>query len=226
MYYDIHKDVEAFSTERHEELPYFVLQPHQTHTANVAVITDPQTTREDLYDIDALVTNIPDFAIGVRTADCVPVLLYDPVSHAIAAIHSGWKGTVQRIVERTVSTMQSEYGTSPSDLLAVIGPCISVDSFQVGAEVVEQFRQAGFPIEIIHRYDGAPATEPLDMRGGHHIDLWESNRWLLCQSGVKAENIQIAGIDTFTDQRYFSARREGNQKTKRIINVIKYVENK
>ena len=90
--YNLGEGVEAFTTRRDSVLPYPVIQPHQTHSANVAVIDRPDYSREELEGVDALVTNLKNVAIGVRTADCIPVLLYDPVSRCVGAAHSGWRG--------------------------------------------------------------------------------------------------------------------------------------
>ena len=97
LYYSLGPGVEAFTTRRDSALPYPVIQGHQVHGSRVAIVDRPDMTSEDLEGHDALVTNLPGVSIGVRTADCVPILLYDPVKRVIAAIHSGWKGTVQMI---------------------------------------------------------------------------------------------------------------------------------
>ena len=219
MKYDIAENVIAFSTERDEELPFYVVQPHQVHGTVIKEVTEPMTTREQLEGVDALMTDVPGVAISVRTADCIPVLLYDPVHKAIAAVHDGWRGTVQRLSQKVIAVMQSRYGTVPSDLKAVIGPGIGPESFQVGQEVADAFASAGFPMDQILKDCGPKApTAQNPMAGGLHIDLWRANQWLLEQSGVKS--IQIAGICTYKNDRYFSARREGT-KCGRIINCIK-----
>lgn len=224
MKYRLHPDVEAFSTEIGEELPYAVLQPHQTHTANVRIVATPDTPRESLQGVDALITPLADFAIGVRTADCVPVLLYDPVQKIIAAIHAGWRGTVQHISRHTLTLMHDSFGCQPADIHAVIGPSIGPDNFQVGTELVEAFAQAGFPLDLIHT-DRGPRQEG-SMAGGHHLDLWAANHWLLCQSGLLLQNIQVAGICTYAHHdRFYSARHDGNLHERRIINSIKRITN-
>ena len=216
--YDLGPGVEAFSTERDAALPYPVIQGHQVHGSRVAVVDRPGMTREELEGYDAFVTNLPGVAIGVRTADCVPVLLHDPVRRAVAAVHAGWKGTVLHIVQAAVDALRQEYGCSPSDLKAIIGPSIGPDSFQVGEEVAAKFKDAGFSMDEIWSFRGAGDGSP--MSGGHHVDLWKANRWLLEQAGVPRENIQTAGIDTYTAEAFFSARREGTA-CGRIINAIK-----
>jgi YfiH family protein len=214
--------VEAFSTEREAELPYYVVQPHQVHGTEIREVLDPLTTREQLEGVDALVTNVPGVAISVRTADCIPVLLYDPVHKAVAAVHAGWRGTVQHISCKVIDRMRELYGTDAASLKAVIGPGIGPESFQVGQEVVDAFASAGFPMEQILKDCGPKApTADNPMAGGLHIDLWRANEWLLEQSGVQPQNIQVSDICTYKENdRFYSARREG-AKCGRIINVIK-----
>lgn len=219
LYYDVALGkVEAFSTYRDSELPYHVVTGHQIHGTEIAVVTDPDTDRGDLEGYDALITNLRGCAIGVRTADCIPVLLYDAVNEAVAAIHSGWKGTLKRISQKTVQKMKAVYGTDPANLKAVIGPGICRKCFQVGEEVVQLFGDEGFDLSRIYSWDG-PKQEA-SMAGGHHLDLIEANRLILAESGVKTENIRISGICTYEDTRFFSARREGTL-CGRVINSIK-----
>lgn len=215
--YQMGTGVEAFTTMRNAELPYPVVLGHQVHGVKVGVVDAQHCSAEDFEGYDALVTNLP-VAIGVKTADCIPILLYDPVHKAVAAIHSGWRGTVQKIALCAISKMVSTYHTDPQDLTAVIGPGIGMDSFQVGEEVSQSFKDAGIPSDICWRWDGAPDVG--SMRGGHHIDLKAANKWLLKGAGVLEENIFISDIDTFIDPRFFSARREGRD-CGRAITVIK-----
>ena len=222
MKYLIADGVLAFSTERGEELPFYVVQPHQVHGTVIKEVTDPFTTREELEGVDALITDVPGVAISVRTADCIPVLLYDPVHRAVAAVHDGWRGTVLRLSQKVIAEMHCRYGTNPADLKAVIGPGIGPESFQVGQEVVDAFALAGFPMEQILKDCGPKApTADNPMNGGLHIDLWKANQWLLEEVGVQASNIQVTGICTYiNNDRFYSARREGI-KCGRIINCIK-----
>ena len=218
LYYSLCLGVEAFTTRRDSVLPYPVIQGHQVHGSRVAIINRPDMTREDLEGYDAFITNLSGVAIGVRTADCVPVLLYDPKNRVIAAVHSGWKGTVQMISRKVIGIMEDSYGTKPEDLLAAIGPCIGFESFQVGEEVAAGFRDAGFPMDRIWQFMGPRGKKP--MEGGHHINLPEACRWILLEAGVGEKNIQVHAIDTFLDSSFFSARRDGIQ-CGRNINAIR-----
>lgn len=139
-----------------------VVMPHQVHGTEVFQLKHPapwEDMADDLEGVDALITDVKGVCIGVSTADCIPVLLYDEAHQAAAAIHAGWRGTVKRIAEETVRSMRDAFGTQPELLRAVIGPGISLASFEVGDEVYDQFRIAGFPIDrIARRY---PILPPL-----------------------------------------------------------------
>lgn len=213
LFYPIDKEFEAFTTMIGSELPYYVIQPHQIHGDRVEIVDRPNMTREDLEGVDAIMTNLIDFPIGVRTADCVPVLLYDPVKRAIAAVHSGWKGTVLRISQKTINEMILHYGTNPSDLRAVIGPCIGPEAFTVHDDVESAFSKAGFPMELISKQRN---------KDEFTIDLWKANKWILEKTGVQPANIHISGICTYTRHNdFYSARYEHNNKCGRNINVIR-----
>ena len=152
-----------------------------------------------LDNTDALVTDVRGVCIGVSTADCIPVLLYDPVQKVSAAVHAGWRGTVACIVVKTVQRLCQMYGSNPSDIRAVVGPGISLDNFEVGDEVYQQFAEAGFDMSAIsRRYDK------------WHIDLPECNRVQLLEAGLKEANIHASGICTYDNNNdFFSARRQG-----------------
>ena len=205
--YDLGPGVEAYSTRRDSVLPYPVILGHQVHGFRVAVVDRPDTKREELEGYDALVTARPGIAVGVHTADCVPILLYDPQRRVVAAVHSGWKGTVQRISQKVLFVMKQTFGCRPEDVRVAIGPAIGPASFQVGEEVVQFFKEQNFPLEDIWSF--SPGFSGVPMADGHHIDLFKANAWLLQEAGVPAACIQFAGIDSYTDPSFFSARREG-----------------
>ena len=139
LYYDLSDEVEAFSTNKEDATDFPVrLPPHQAHSALVRRVPQEQ---DDITGVDALITSERGLRIGVKTADCVPILLFDERQKAVAAIHSGWKGTVQNIIAATIGRMREEFATDPADLRAVIGPCIHLEAFEVGDEVYEKFRQ-------------------------------------------------------------------------------------
>ncbi len=194
-----------------------LVMPHQTHQTNVAAITPdfmtftPEQQTAYLEGIDAIMTDMKGVAIGVSTADCVPILVYDTRHHVAAAIHAGWRGTVQRIVEKAISAMGEKYGTNGSDCKAVIGPSISKESFEVGDEVYEMFRAQGFNSEQLYALHN----------GKWHIDLWECNRQQLMDKNIDAHNIHVAGICTYqSSNRFFSARKLGIQSGRLFSGII------
>ncbi len=185
---------------------WHLVYPHQTHGDVVKVIDDqwmeslsPAEKTMSLDGVDAVMTDLKEVCVGVSTADCIPVLLYDAAHHACCAVHAGWRGTVKRIVQKAVEAMFQVYGSQPSEIQAVIGPGISLRNFEVGDEVYQQFEEAGFDMQLIAR-----------RYGKWHIDLWEANRLTLLATGVKADRIQLSGICTYDRvDDFFSARRLG-----------------
>lgn len=190
--------------------PRVFVIPRQTHSTNVRVITDVPTP-EELQEIDAVVTHLKEFCLCVSTADCVPILLYDKVKQVIAAIHAGWRGTVGRIVEKTLGVMKLQYGTEGKDVIACIGPSISLESFEVGDEVYDAFAEAGFDMSRIAR-----------KYKKWHLDLWEANRMQLLAHGVLPENIEVANICTYQNyEDFFSARRLGIKSGRILSGIMK-----
>ena len=188
-----------------------LLMPHQVHLTQTAVIDEdfmtlpPSERRQRLEGVDALMTDMSGLCIGVSTADCIPLLLFDRSRRAVCAIHAGWRGTLRRIAERAVGQMTAAYGTRPADIIAQIGPGISLDSFEVGDEVYEAFRSENFPMELISR------KQPSD--GGSwrwHIDLPECNRRQLLATGIPDSQITLSNVCTYKQaDTFFSARRLG-----------------
>lgn len=192
-----------------------LILPHQVHGIESRQIAAPFfRLPEDvqamlLEGIDSLLTDVPGVCIGVSTADCIPILMYDPVRHVTAAVHAGWRGTLSRIVCKTVKDLRVCYDSRPADLRVVVGPGISLEAFEVGEEVYDHFAQAGFDMNTIAR----KYTK-------WHLDLPECNRQQLIQSGIRPEYILNSNVCTYhrTDL-FFSARRLGT-KSGRIFSGI------
>lgn len=184
--------------------------PRQTHTSCVVEIDEIPAS--ELKDTDALVTNKPGICICVQTADCVPVLLFDPEKRVIAAVHAGWRGTVKKIAAETVQKMVSLYNCDPAKIVAAIGPSISPAVYEVGSEVIEAVQQSIPNSEkVVHK----------KTNGKHHVDLWAANREVLVESGLKPENIEIAEECSFSDNdRFFSARKEGADTGRMVSGMI------
>jgi polyphenol oxidase len=151
---------------------------------------------------DGLMTNLAGVLLGIQTADCVPVLVVDVRQRAVAALHAGWRGTVARMVEHGIAAMRSEYGSSPEDLVAAVGPSIGACCYAVGDEV-----RHAFETEFAH------GGELLGMVNGEiRLDLWEANRRQLLEAGVGSEKITVlrhcsgCAVDGAGQRRYFSHR--------------------
>ncbi|MFV0419120.1 MAG: peptidoglycan editing factor PgeF [Dysgonomonas sp.] len=184
-----------------------IIVPHQTHDDKVLIIDDTFLRKTDLEKVqmlngvDALITNQRNICIGITTADCVPVLIYDSEKSILAAVHAGWKGTVSKIVGKTVIKMIEALGCTPDDLYIGIGPCISQQHFEVGDEVVDAFDRADFLLDDISYRNKET--------GKAHIDLQKANKLTLIETGISEKNIEEATLCTFANSdKFFSARRQ------------------
>jgi polyphenol oxidase len=181
----------------------------QVHGTRVICSDVPRPLETPHQKADAIVTNSSSITLFMRFADCVPILLFDPVRRVIAVAHAGWQGTVKKILEVTIATMRSQYGCSSLDIQAGIGPSICVDCYQVGPEVVHQVNST-FGMDasgLLKRYNG-----------NMHLDLWESNRLTLERCGVR--DIQAAGICTACNTVDWYSHRAENRKTGRFGAVM------
>jgi hypothetical protein len=195
------------------ELSQFVF-PRQTHSDHVEVVQQINPLPA-IPDTDALVTNQPGLFVCVQTADCVPILLYDPQKRVVAAIHAGWRGTVSKIVAKTVHRMTEEFGCSPDDVIAGIGPSIHMHDYEVGPEVVRSVKAS---------FSNWPALLKPSLNEGHgYFDLWEANKTILTDSGLAEENIEVIGLCSFEHSNlFYSARRDGTD-TGRMVSGISLV---
>jgi YfiH family protein len=144
-----------------------------------------------LGDGDALIENTPGRLIAVKTADCIPILIVDPRQHAVAAVHAGWRGTVQKIAARAVQDMQRRFSSRPDDLLVAIGPGIGKCCYEVGPEVAQQFAEF------------ADSTR--------RVDLSSANRRQVADSGVPLDHIYTTDLCTMCDSDFHSFRRDKRQ---------------
>jgi len=166
----------------------------QIHSAVGLVANQPGCAGEG----DALLTNCPGLRLSVRTADCYPILLADSKNRAVAAVHAGWRGAADEIVVKSIAKMRTQFGTSPADIVAAIGPGIGVCCYEVGAEVAQLF----------------------GLEGAGRVDLAAANRCQLIDAGVEEQHIDVLGGCTSCDAaRFYSFRREKEQ-AGRMISYI------
>jgi YfiH family protein len=170
----------------------------QVHSADHVFAKEPRRADEGYHKADIILTDRPMITLYMRFADCVPVLLYDPVRAVVGMVHAGWLGTVRGAARAAIEAMIAGYGSQPGDILAAIGPSIGVDHYEVGADVLQRV-DAAF---------GAEGSQLVEVRAGKsYLDLWAANRMQLSQAGVK--QIEVAGVCTacHTDD-WFSHRAE------------------
>ena len=171
----------------------------------------PRCLLDERAKFDALMTNLSGLALVVSTADCLPILIHDPVRRAAAAVHAGWRGTTKRIAARALGAMREAYGTDPSDCRAAIGPGIRGCCFEVDAAVTEAMA-ATLPDWGRH----AQANRP-----GHWLlDLAEVNRAILEAAGVRDDRIEDVGLCTSCRNDLFFSHRADKGQTGRMMNFI------
>ena len=186
----------------------------QIHSADVRVVKDLADAKDGNHKMDALVSAAEGVLLGVKTADCVPVLVGDTKTEAFAAIHAGWRGTVQSIVPKTIEKMRENYGIHPKDLICAIGSAATCKNYEIGQDVIDAFRE-NFP-NSQHLFTLTKENHAL-------IDLHTANKEQLVHVGVLPENIFTSPLCTMerTDL-FFSYRKEKKLygKTGRLMSVI------
>ncbi|MDR3564912.1 MAG: peptidoglycan editing factor PgeF [Negativicutes bacterium] len=188
----------------------------QVHSDKICVVEKQDAGRgADSYETaipgtDALITAVPDIPLMLFFADCVPVLIFDPVKRVVAISHAGWKGTVAKIAQKTVLMMQEKFATRPADCIAAIGPSIGPDSYEVDQPVIDAL-QASFP-----------EWEELVVPRGDRwlLDLWLTNRRQLEEIGVDGRNIEVSGVCTQCNPELFYSHRAEKGNTGRMGAII------
>jgi len=189
---------------------------NQVHGETIVNVDERNFHSLSTVQADALITNAPRIAIGVETADCVPVLLIDPKTPAVGAVHAGWRSTVLNIVGKTVGKMQSSFGSDPGRMIAAIGPAIGPECYEVDEPVMGPVR-AAFPFW----------NDVASPKGNNrwNLDLVKLNRLELLQAGLAAENIHSLGVCTSCRRdMFYSFRAEG--RTGRMLSVVMITNNK
>jgi YfiH family protein len=194
--------------------PYKLALAWQIHGDTIRLVRDDQDAGDSNEHADAVASDLANVLAGVKTADCVPVLLADPVAKAFAAVHAGWRGTLQSIVVKAIDKMTEAFGTDPQNLLAAIGPAASGRCYEVGQDVIDAF--------VENFEDGQKYFQPT--KPDHaFVDLHRANHDQLSGSGVKPENIFTAPFCTISHiDLFFSYRIEKKRfgRTGRLLSVI------
>ena len=183
----------------------------QVHSNRVHIIEDAPG-RQEPWEGDAIATRIRDMALAVQTADCLPVLIADPVNLAVAAVHSGWRGTLSRILLHTIQEMRRSFGSDPGRLLAAVGPGIRACCYEVGAEVAHLF-DAQYPASCLAKPSKTQA-------GKYLLDLVRALEIQLDSAGVRPENrYDLHACTRCNTKEFFSYRAEGPA-TGRLMSII------
>jgi hypothetical protein len=203
----------------------------QVHGANVVAIRRGGAVPSGRPEADVLVSNDADVALAVRAADCVPLLIADPRTGAVGAVHAGWRGTAAGAATAAVRALTREFDAQPHDLIAAIGPAIGPCCYEVGSELVDAFAAAAHPRHLIDRWFvhgpaegghyGRTFLRGSRARGKLRLDVAGANRDQLVLAGVLEENIHIAGLCTAMHLDVLTSFRAEKEKAGRIAGVIK-----
>lgn len=189
-----------------------IVTAQQLHTDAIAVVTAEEIGRgaqvynEAIEATDSLITNVPEIPLILFFADCVPVLIVDPVQRAVGVVHAGWKGTVAKIAQKTILAMQANFGTSPQNCLAAIAPSIGPCCYIVDDVVISKLKKQFANWEELVK----PAGDKW------YFDLWNANLIQLEQIGVKSSNIVVSGVCTACNHELFFSYRKENGRTGRM----------
>ncbi len=189
-----------------------VVTAHQVHSNNVHVVHDLSASLTGECEADAFITSLPGVFLGVKTADCLPILVADPVRRVVAAIHAGWRGTVAGVVATTINTMAQGYQTHPSDCWAVLGPCACERCYEVQTDVTRTFDKV---------FKDAKFYKWIKPNESAYLDLKNANRSELIRMGLKAEQIEVLPHCTIhQNQDFFSNRLEGQGNTVKVGRML------
>jgi len=189
--------------------PASIYDVWQVHGVEVVIAETPRIPDSPHLQADAILTDKPGLTLMMRFADCVPIMLYDPVRKATGIAHAGWMGTVRGTVRSAVEAMQRHYGSRPADIYAAIGPSIGPDHYEIGPDVVIQVKQAF----------GSYASRLLTVSGESiKFDLWAANRQILEHAGVR--HIEVAGLCTACHTEDWYSHRAEKGRTGRFGAII------
>jgi len=192
---------------------FSLIAPRQVHGDRVIILNQKGEKIGDLWveEGDALITRLPGYALSVFTADCLPILLFDPLPKAIGIVHTGWKGTARGLARKTVEKMREMFACRKENILAAMGPCIGPCCYEVDGPVKEVFLENGLPWDSLAFSRG---------RGKWSLDLYLANAFLLKEGGVKEENIRRVEFCTSCRPEAFYSYRGQRETRKRMLNYI------
>lgn len=195
----------------------------QVHKDRVRVATSADRGmgihRKRTYsEIDGHITKEEGVPLVIFFADCVPIFYVDPVVKAIGATHSGWRGTVLRIAAKTVYQMELEFKSKPEDIVAVIGPCICKQCYEVSEDVANEFMNNFTKEQWEEFLQKNPKQD--DQEQKYQLDLWEANRLILLEAGLKPENIVVSELCTMCQSNLFFSHRATKGQRGSMVGII------
>ena len=194
----------------------------QVHGSAVVVVRRGEAPPEGRPSADVLVSDNPEMAIAVRAADCVPLLLADARTGAVAAVHAGWRGTTAGAAPAALAAMRSQFATDPADVVAAIGPSIGPCCYEVGTELVDAFAAAGHARHLIDRWFHArPPARGTTERPRLRLDVAGANRDQLILAGVEEGNIHVAALCTAMHLDVLTSFRAERENAGRLAGVIR-----
>ena len=196
--------------------PDRLMRVKQVHGNTVRVLRRGEVTEADAAtrpDGDAIVSNEAGLILAVMVADCVPILIVDPVNGAAAAVHAGWRGTCARVAPAAIAAMQREFGTRPSDVLAALGPSVGPDDYEVGHALIDAFRDAGHEPRDLDRWFIQTPSKP-------HLNVWQANVDQLIAAGVRADAVFRCGLSTVAHHDVFDSYRVDGEKAGRMAALV------
>ena len=202
-----------------------LVQVNQVHgRAHVVVHAGGHAGAGERPEADVIVSNAPDAAIAVRAADCVPMLLADRATGAVAAVHAGWRGTCAGAAPAAVSALRAEFGSRVDDLVAAIGPSIGVCCYEVGPELVDAFAAAGHERYLIDRwFTSTPPPRGSRARNPLRLDVAGANRDQLILAGVPEAQVHASGLCTAMHLDVLTSYRAEKEKAGRLVAAIRSV---
>lgn len=184
--------------------PNEIIVPIQAHTSNIEEIKEKR--KYSLHNVDGIITNVKKIPIGITFSDCIPLFFYDPINNVIASIHSGWKGTVQKIAEKAIHKLGTKYNSKMQNIICLIGPCIRKDHFLVNDDVKEIFESKFYNFN--QKYDIITRTDKFNEKGIQYaIDAVLVNKLILIESGLLEKNVIDSQICTVCESDKFHSRR-------------------
>lgn len=185
---------------------------NQTHSSHIEVVEKP-IPKFPYAETDGLITNLPSVCLCIQTADCTPIILFDPVTLVVGVLHAGWRGTAKNICGNAIDIMKNKFGVNPENVSAYIGPSISQSVYEVGEDVFVAFKELSLDMEKVFI--------PGNKVEKYYCNVKEANRQILLAAGLDNENILVSEHCTFSEpDKFYSARRDGIDTGRMITGII------